>query len=341
MKSKVKAWWEEAASGNANAQYCLGSAYFFGEGVPIDLTRALACWRSAARSGHAVAQYHLGVSYFNGEGVRRNPSAALGWWRKSAANGIVEAQVALADEYRSGAICRKDLNAAFHWYRLAAMAGDPEGECDLAYAYWEGEGVEVNTEEALQWFERAAAKGNAEAQFRLGHSYGHGVRVPADLDRGTAWLEKAAMAGHPWAGNSAEAIYACAAGRDLETQGEGFRLCLSRAEGGSMYAQYSLFLAYEDVDSAEAGRWLLASAQSGYGFAQFVAGNEYVRGNVFRRDVDQARKWWAEAAKHGYEHRDGSLEDWGLQGLLESTRCEEEERPGGVGQASSDENRDL
>ena len=53
----------QADAGDAAAQFNLGFAYSFGEGVPQDDVQAVSWFRQAAEQGHAIAQYNLGVMY--------------------------------------------------------------------------------------------------------------------------------------------------------------------------------------------------------------------------------------------------------------------------------------
>ena len=84
-----------AASGDANAQFELGSAYQSGEGVLKNQNEAIAWCRKAAEQGHVVAQFYLGESYAKGEGLPKDLEAAATWWRKAADQGMVEAQYSL------------------------------------------------------------------------------------------------------------------------------------------------------------------------------------------------------------------------------------------------------
>jgi len=72
--------------GHANAQYGLGMAYTFGQGVPQDDMEAAKWYRLAAVQGHAYAQNNLGMIYFKGSGVPVNRVVAYALFNLSAAN---------------------------------------------------------------------------------------------------------------------------------------------------------------------------------------------------------------------------------------------------------------
>jgi len=83
---------EEAASGDASAQYTLGLKYTNGEGVAKDKNEAVKWFRKAAEQGFALAQYNLGVAYTNGSGVSKDPVEAIKWYRRAAEQGHTAAK---------------------------------------------------------------------------------------------------------------------------------------------------------------------------------------------------------------------------------------------------------
>ncbi|MBV8248225.1 MAG: sel1 repeat family protein, partial [Comamonas sp.] len=66
-----------AQSGDAKAQYLLGSRYRFGRGVNQDLAQAVQWFRKSADQGYAPAQSDLGVLYANGRGVSQDERQAV------------------------------------------------------------------------------------------------------------------------------------------------------------------------------------------------------------------------------------------------------------------------
>src|SRR5258706_13016366 len=71
-----------AEHGDTDAQYHLGSAYYYGRGVPQDYAEAIRWFRKSAEQGIAKAQYALGYSYFYGQGVPQDLAEAIRWDRK-------------------------------------------------------------------------------------------------------------------------------------------------------------------------------------------------------------------------------------------------------------------
>jgi len=93
-------WFRLAAEqGYAKAQFDLGSAYEFGEGVPKDNKVAFRWYRLAAFKGLADAQYALSKKYHDGSGVSQDSLMAYVWANLAVANGY---DVAKASELFDG-----------------------------------------------------------------------------------------------------------------------------------------------------------------------------------------------------------------------------------------------
>lgn len=107
----------------------LGSLYGMGEGVKMDMRKALQLSKMASDSGDACAQ----CNFANAMRMTGKNEEALRYYRLSADQGFTEAEFSL------GLV-----------YRLA--------DC----------GVEVDNDEATRWFARAASKGHRNAAQCLG-----------------------------------------------------------------------------------------------------------------------------------------------------------------------------
>jgi|GEM_PF-1512757 len=130
-KEVVEVSKKAASEGNATAQYALGTAYYFGKGLPVNWKEAFECYFKAATQGLPHAQYNLGVMYEKGEACPPNPQKAFLWYEKAATQGFAKAQ-----------------------HNLAAL--------------WEaGLGTPPNPQKAAFWFEEAARQGDVRAQYRL------------------------------------------------------------------------------------------------------------------------------------------------------------------------------
>jgi TPR repeat protein len=110
----------------AEAQFCLGACYEWGNCVAKDSAEAVKWYRKAAEQGDAEAQFHLGFCYYKGDGVAKDAPEAVKWFSKAAEQGLAEAQNSLGACYSLGhGVTYNDVNALM-WVNLAAASGDEE-----------------------------------------------------------------------------------------------------------------------------------------------------------------------------------------------------------------------
>ena len=88
-----------------------------------DFAEAFCLWRPLAMQGHVEAAFHLGWLYANGNGLRVDINKAIYWWKRSAGKGHRDAMFALALAYTNGEGIKKDNREALEWYRNAASHG--------------------------------------------------------------------------------------------------------------------------------------------------------------------------------------------------------------------------
>ena len=86
-----------------------------GEGVEIDLEKAVEWFTKAAEQGNMNAQFYLGVCYECGEGIEQNYEKAAEWYIKAAEQGMHEAQFNIAMFYKYGDGVNKDLAECVKW----------------------------------------------------------------------------------------------------------------------------------------------------------------------------------------------------------------------------------
>ena len=88
-----------------------------------DFAEAYCLWRPLAMQGHTEAAFHLGWLFANGNGLRVNIPKAVYWWGQSANQGHREAMFALALAYTHGEGIKRDDEEAMRWYMRAAGKG--------------------------------------------------------------------------------------------------------------------------------------------------------------------------------------------------------------------------
>lgn len=125
---------------------------------------ALGALKARAYVGDAKAQFELGVAYQFGEGVPENDAEAVMWYRLAAVQGDAKAQNYLGRMYDNGEGVAEDNVEAVKWYRLAADQGDASAQLNLGLMYALGQGVPMDYVQASAWWNLAAAKGNDNAK---------------------------------------------------------------------------------------------------------------------------------------------------------------------------------
>ena len=113
-KEQIESWQKAAELGDAEAQFQLGTYYFF-----YDDEKAVEWFRKAAERGHAAAHYNLYICYGNGRGVAQNYEKAFFHLTKSAESDYGEAQYMLGLLYES----QKQYLAAVDWFSRAMQHG--------------------------------------------------------------------------------------------------------------------------------------------------------------------------------------------------------------------------
>ena len=121
--------------------------------------------KNGAERGDADAQYFLGTMYYYGDGVNPDDTKAMEWLLKSAEQGNAEAQNELGliyyydYEYHD---IDKDLSQkqALKWFQLSAYQGQQVAQLFLGVYYYEHK----RYRKALYWFKKSAEQGNTDAQ---------------------------------------------------------------------------------------------------------------------------------------------------------------------------------
>ena len=116
-------WKVLAKDGDAQSQYSLGVMYYKGDGVAVDLTRAIYWFRKAAQQDHVNSLFNVGIAFWEGKGVDRDYFLATEWWRRAAQRNFAPAQYNLGVAYYLGKGVQKDVDAAISWLRKAVENG--------------------------------------------------------------------------------------------------------------------------------------------------------------------------------------------------------------------------
>ncbi|PLX37508.1 MAG: hypothetical protein C0606_04180 [Hyphomicrobiales bacterium] len=154
---------QDAADGNADAQFEVAARYTNGQGVAQDLKTASEWYERAASQGNGPAQYRLGSLYEKGTGVAKDVTKARLWYERAAEQGNIKAMHNLAVLYAEGADGAPDLTAAAKWFQSAAERGVRDSQFNLGILHTRGLGVKQDLPTAYKWFALAAIGGDADA----------------------------------------------------------------------------------------------------------------------------------------------------------------------------------
>ena len=154
-----------AESGDAYAQYIIGTAYRDGGLLIPDTVKAQKFLERAAEQDLDVAQYALGKLYLSDDADVHDSAKGIYWLKRSADNGNDYAAYRLGKEYLSGKNVSKDAAAAVGYLWQAANNGNAYAQYLLGKLYLMGEGVLKDTDAAYEWFAAARDNGHGYAEF--------------------------------------------------------------------------------------------------------------------------------------------------------------------------------
>ncbi|MCR4666156.1 MAG: sel1 repeat family protein [Desulfovibrio sp.] len=156
-------WEKQAEKGDAYAMNNLGILYDRGQGVSIDLGRALHWFALSAKAGNPQGMSNYGWMLDQGRGIAANPEEAARWYDKSARAGQREAQYNLGLMYERGRGVPRDMVSAAAWYSRAAEQHQTEGLARLGHLYRVGEGVPKDSAKATLLLYAATMNGSKRA----------------------------------------------------------------------------------------------------------------------------------------------------------------------------------
>ena len=161
-----------------------------------DFQKALDYWSRLANAGDPRAQFGVGTLYYEGKGVALDLSHSAQWFRKAAEQGYPPAQFNLGNAYKHGRGVALDDRQASAWWLKAAEQEFAPAQYNLGTQYYFGRGVEKNQQEALRWYRRAADNGHSRAVELIASIDADGtpdelVEQPrAETSSGVTWLMK-------------------------------------------------------------------------------------------------------------------------------------------------------
>ena len=210
----------------------LAKCYYYGEGIAIDLQKAVTIlqneilednseaqellneWLDACNihidvhnlqvevnRGNTEAEYKLGELYLHGIGVEENWQKAYELSARAALKGHLAAQFNTAYCLYEGCGVKRNTckaEAAFKQIKSPlhreAAKGNPVCQYALSYMYYEGLGVEKNDRLAFKCIQAAAKQGLPQALYDCACHYNCGIGVQTDFSQAFKFLQDAADA---------------------------------------------------------------------------------------------------------------------------------------------------
>lgn len=162
-----------AEAGDAQAQFDLGSLYYYGPKV----------------------EYAGGLQLMPKPPSKTNRIEAEKWWRKSGEQGNQAAIFELAKFVYTVQLSKAPLaekKERIDWWKHLAEQGNLVAQDFLAFAYSEGNlGVDKDMAEAVNWWKKSAAQGSLEAMRALYSAYCRGSGVKKDKVEADRWYAAA------------------------------------------------------------------------------------------------------------------------------------------------------
>lgn len=229
-KKKAIEWLEKSAEkDHFTALLILADCYHTGNGVPLDIEKAIRLYNraaqvgdkgeaygylgrlyyqngemekasvyieEAAKRGDRIDQFLIGIMYLHEIGVTKDLARGLDWIKKSAKQKYAPAYVQLGICYQTGLGVLPDFPEAAECFRQAGLLLDMEGLRRYGLCLLEGIGVPKDEKMAAKLLVTAAERGDADAQYQIGLMYRDGIGVIKDQQEAKRWNYKAAQQKH-------------------------------------------------------------------------------------------------------------------------------------------------
>ena len=320
-KTALMFYHKAAEQGDKRAEFQIGLAYFNGDAGTKDYKKALKWFKKAADHGHVKAQVMVGVMHFFGDGIEKNYKTAIEWYKKAAKNGSKDAKSRLSYLYLYGVHGVKK-NIA-EGVRLVRESGD-NNLGNLGMLHELGWGMDMDKEKAANLYNKD------KDNFWLGKLYYLGDGVEKKVDYGKSLIEKSFSSYKakkdisPYDQYAFGYIYEHGIGVN-KNEKTALKWYIKSTEGDYPVFQSYLSIAklYEkeakkgDDNAAEkAKEWYkltydkMDEEAEHMVYAQYVLGLLYEEGKGTDKNINQAKRLYEKAAKHGSQKAQQRLDQW-------------------------------
>ena len=322
------------------AIHALGRYYAFGTppvGIVENPKKAAKIWKRAVELGNLEAMVDLGDLYHEGDGVKLNKKKAMQLYRMAADRGHARGQCMLGESLIDDdtSALSTEFREARRLFTLSASQGFAESEYQLGYMYEEAWGVNRDLDEAKRRYAIAAAQRSTpprkKALERVTAAIAARERL---LELGTAltvenlrylhelWYCKSMTASEVFTNTGLDSkemvVLACMYDEiygDREKAKAMFRIAADVGLHPKAQYEYGLMLEVEADGYHREGDhdyctnllelsfdYFMDSATQGYGaIAEFAVANRYKLGLGVRKDLDEAKRWYARAVANGHQ----------------------------------------
>lgn len=259
--------------------------------------------RVMAESGDVQAQYIIGYAYYTGQQVEENENQALLWWKKAANSGHYDADAYIGYFYENGiAGLPKHEGEAVRRYKRAIANGSSMAEVLLGMMDYQNKNLE-NKRLAVKMFQSAATKGNLLAKNIEQEIVQKGIENKQNLKKDFN-IEKeskkvALVTLYTQAGLNAFKGQIVA--QDNHKAVTWWQIA---ADQDDARAQALLGTAYytgrgKNQDYKKAIEYLKVAAEKKDGLAAYTLGKAYLEGNGVRKNKEKAAQYLELASKQG------------------------------------------
>jgi TPR repeat protein len=177
----------------------LGVRYENGDGVPMDLGRALALYQRGCAGGCAAGCFNQALLYATGKGVAQDLATAAKLYQRGCEGGNALACTNLGVLYRDGRGVPRDDARAFAFCTQGCSGGNAVGCSNVGYLYETGRGVARSDDKAFEYYRQGCDGGDAVACGTLGWMHYQGRGIEANPTVARSLLQKACSQGNQWA----------------------------------------------------------------------------------------------------------------------------------------------
>lgn len=285
----------------AKELYNLALHYYNKTTHPDSGSLALQYCTQAAQMEYADAQNMLGTIYDRGfvrENqvlVEKNEETAIRYYLAAAASGHSGAQLNAARCYNN----QKNYSEAVYWARKAASLGNPEAESSLAF-HLKCLHTDESLAEALEIYLKHAQMDSFHYHDKVAEFYENGWGTPRNLLQAARWKQCFWWDGTP----EGDAKALCSVGKDYYQFAHGdqdrlslaFAYFMESAKLGSAEGQFMLGVFYKNgygvaADLQEAAKWYRNAAEKNHETACEVLSEMYAKGLGVPWNPIEARKW--------------------------------------------------